>query len=69
MADFYRSTAIGITIFIHVCCEALVKSTGSALIPVSFINRTAVLQFPLSLAGVNPIAVDAALKEPGTALI
>lgn len=55
-----------ITIFVHVGGEALVKTASSALIPVCFIYRTAILELSLGLAGIDAIAVNTALEKSGT---
>ena len=55
-----------ITIFVHVGCEAFVKTTSAALITVSFVNWAAIFQVALSFASVDPGSVDAALEESRT---
>lgn len=66
-APFFR-TQPALTVFIHGCDKALVEPTGAALVPVRLVNGTAALQVALRLARVHPVAVDAALEEPRTAI-
>ena len=54
------------TIFVHWCLEALLQSTRSALVAVSFVDRTSPFLFSLCLACVNTISVYAPLEKSWT---
>lgn len=58
---FINST---LTIFVHSSFLAFLKSTGSALIPVSFINNAAAFNF--RLADILSVPSDGPLEKPGT---
>jgi len=54
-----------LTIFVHRCSKTFVEPTGAALVPVGLVDGTFSFQIPRCLAGIYPVAVDAALEKPG----
>lgn len=58
-----------LTILIHGRLKALGQATGATLIAMCLIHRAATLEVTCGLAGVNAIAMNAALEEARTACI
>lgn len=55
-----------LTVLVHCRLKTLVEPASPTLVSVGFVNGAPAFEFPLCLARVYPVPVDASFEKPGT---